>query len=251
MNLKSNFLINWIELKFRIIYIFFSWFINFCLCFYYKIELFYFISKFLINLNKKFIYIHLLDPIIIFLKLSILISFLLTLPIIIYNILFFISKSLHQFYVFFFVIFFFTLFNLMIFFFTYCYIIILPIIIIFLTSFEQVSEVDILQLSLNPTINHYFAFFFSFLSFFLLLFIILSFFFLLSLIYINDSIFINNFFFRKYLYGVISILFIFFAPPDITIQIIIFPVLIIFLELIIYFFNFWYHVFWLYNKSTK
>lgn len=55
----SNIFINYIELKYRIIYFFISFIFVFVILFYYKIELFFYISEFFLLVKKEFIYNHL------------------------------------------------------------------------------------------------------------------------------------------------------------------------------------------------
>jgi Sec-independent protein secretion pathway component TatC len=96
---KLNLLINVIELKFRFIYIFFSLIVTFIVCFFFKVELFFIISNLFLQFADGFIYTSLLDPLIIYLKLSFLFTLIIILPIILYILGFFFSKSFYSFYV--------------------------------------------------------------------------------------------------------------------------------------------------------
>ena len=53
MLLKSNFLINFVELKYRFFYFFLSYILTFVICFEYKIELFFSISESFLKLLQK------------------------------------------------------------------------------------------------------------------------------------------------------------------------------------------------------
>lgn len=55
----SNIFINYIELKYRIIYFIISFLFVFIILFYYKIELFFYISEFFLLRKQEFIYNHL------------------------------------------------------------------------------------------------------------------------------------------------------------------------------------------------
>lgn len=101
---KLNLFINIIELKYRIIYIFFSLIITFIVCFFFKVELFFLISNFFLEFAEGFIYTSLLDPIIIYFKLSFLFTLILILPIIGYMLGFFFIKSFYSFYVNYFIV---------------------------------------------------------------------------------------------------------------------------------------------------
>lgn len=71
MQLKeTNFSIHIQELKYRSIYYLISFVLTFCICFFFKVELFFLISKIFLNYEQGFIYTSLLDPLIIYLKLS-------------------------------------------------------------------------------------------------------------------------------------------------------------------------------------
>ena len=86
---RTNLLINLEELKLKFFYFLFSLLITFLVSFNYKEELLFLVSLPFLNFNKFFIYTGLLDPIFIYLKLSISFSFFLTFPIFVYFISFF------------------------------------------------------------------------------------------------------------------------------------------------------------------
>ena len=70
---KSNLFINLEEFKLRVLYLIFSFLVTFGSCFFFKLELFFFISQFFLKFENGFIYTNLLDPIIFYIKLSLLI----------------------------------------------------------------------------------------------------------------------------------------------------------------------------------
>lgn len=94
-----NIYIHYIELKFRTIYFFISFIFVFSILFYFKIELFFYISEFFLLKKNEFIYNNLLDPFIIYIKLSFFYSILLIIPIGFYFYFFFIAKALYNIYI--------------------------------------------------------------------------------------------------------------------------------------------------------
>lgn len=100
---KLNIVINFLELKYRIIYFLFSFIATFCVCFYYKVELFYLISNFFLHYEDGFIYTSIFDPLIIYIKLSLLFSLIFIYPIFGYLIVFYFLKSLVNFYLFYYI----------------------------------------------------------------------------------------------------------------------------------------------------
>ena len=81
---KLNIIINFLELKYRIIYFVFSFIGTFSTCFYFKVELFYLISNFFLRYENGFIYTGLLDPLLIYIKLTFFSSLIFGVPLIIY-----------------------------------------------------------------------------------------------------------------------------------------------------------------------
>ncbi len=86
------------ELRFRLIKVISFFFVTFCLCYYYKNELLFILLKPLINVTQykihRIIYTGLTEAFVSYLKLSVFSSFLLTFPIICYQLYFFIEPGL-------------------------------------------------------------------------------------------------------------------------------------------------------------
>ena len=154
---KTNFVINLIEFKYRTFYISITLLFTFLVCFYYKIELFFLISNFFLKFEDGFIYTSLLDPILIYLKLAFLFSWIFSIPIVIYIYGFFFIKSFYSFYLYFFVFYLFLMYTLSFFLFIFLSSLVLPIILDFLISFQQVESYSLV---LQATITQYYSFFF-------------------------------------------------------------------------------------------
>ena len=92
MEKKLNFIINLNELKYRTFYYIVALFFTFIICFYYKVELFFLICSIFLEYKSGFIYTGLIEPFIIYFKISILFSIILTLPVYFYNFSFFFSS---------------------------------------------------------------------------------------------------------------------------------------------------------------
>ena len=101
---KLNFLINLLEIKYRILYYFISFVITFIICFYFKVELFYLISSIFLFYENGFIYTNLIEPFIIYTKLCFFFALFLTFPNFIYFLFYFFLKSLFNYYTFFYFI---------------------------------------------------------------------------------------------------------------------------------------------------
>ena len=237
---KTNFVINLIEFKYRTIYASVTFLLTFLVCFYYKVELFFLISNFFLRLEDGFIYTSLLDPILIYLKLAFLFTVILSIPVIIYIYGFFFIKSFYSFYLRFFI--FYTLSIYIISFLSFISLsnLVLPVLLDFLVSFQELSGFNSYSLTLQATITQYYTFFFSFLYLFILLILIPNLY--LSLLFIGviskDNFLTNKF--RKYLYIIVALIFLLFAPPDFWIQILILPLIFIVLEVYIYVITFLY-----------
>tara|TARA_R110002126_G_scaffold284685_1_gene434539 strand:+ start:1570 stop:1953 length:384 start_codon:yes stop_codon:yes gene_type:complete len=117
---------------------------------------------------------------------------------------------------------------------------VLPVLLDFLVSFQELSGFNSYSLTLQATITQYYTFFFSFLYLFILLILIPNLY--LSLLFIGviskDNFLTNKF--RKYLYIIVALIFLLFAPPDFWIQILILPLIFIVLEVYIYVITFLY-----------
>lgn len=236
--LKTNFLIHWVELKYRIVYYIISFFLTFCVCFIYKVELFFLISYIFLNFEHGFIYTGLLDPLLLYLKLSFFFSFVLTLPFFIYLFVFFFFRSFSNFltiYSFFYI---FCLYILVITLFILLVILVFPLLLEFLLNFQRTNTLETLELVLQATINQYYNFFFSYTKIYFLLILIPNLFFCLILLNFLKKQSFLDLKFRKYLYLIIFIGFLIFAPPDFFLQLLIFPLVIFILEIFIYFISY-------------
>ena len=243
---KSNFSINLIELKFRSIYVIYSLLITFVVCFYFKIELFFFISNYFLDYENGFIYTGLLDPLIIYLKLSFLFAIILSFPVLIYIYTFFFLRSLYSYYLSYFFIFFNIIYFISFFLFLFVSMLILPILLKFLISFQQLDIYSLFGLSLQATITQYYSLFTSYLFIYILLVLIPTVY--LGLIFfgiLNKRSFINHKF-RKYIYLIVILLFLAFAPPDFLLQLVIFPFILLVLEIYIYIITFLYTLYFLF-----
>lgn len=201
MNKKINLFINLNEFYYRLIYICLTIFSSFFISFFYKIEIFYIISKFFILYEKKgFIYINLLDPIIIYIKISILIALIFSLPICIYIYIFFFFKSIQIFlikYIFlYFLSFYLISFNIFIF----CYFKLFPLIINFLLRFQLIDIFMPLKLTLQATMDKYFFFFFNFILILFIILISINLMFFLAYVNFFSKKFIIKFTYKKFLY---------------------------------------------------
>lgn len=233
--LKSNFLINFNELKIRSIYYINSYLITFIICFEFKVELFYLISNiFLTNAPKGFIFINLFEPILIYIKLCLVFSFLFTLPIFIYIYSFFIFKCFYKFYTMYYYFLFSLIYNSFVILNTVFSYIFLPFLFSFLLSFQRQEINQSLPLLLQATLEQYFNFFTYYILIYFVI-IIIPYIFLLLLLngIINKKYFLNQLF-RKYLYIIIIILFLLLSPPDLLLQVLLFPFIILILEIHLY-----------------
>lgn len=244
---KSNFFINFIELKYRTFYFLYSLFVTFIVCFFFKIELFFIISNFFLHYKQGFIYTNLLDPIVIYIKLTILFALLLSYPFFIYIYGFFFLKSFYNFYLYYY--FFYFSFVYLIGFYLFFIIskFFLPFLFAFLISFQRVDEFELLELTLQATITQYYQFFFSYLYIYFILVLIPNIFLILTLLNVFSYKHFLQSKFRKYLYLIIGFFFLLVAPPDFFVQLLILPLVILFLEFFIYLISFLYILYSFFN----
>lgn len=237
-NSKTNFFIHLTEFKYRILYYLLSFVFTFIICFLFRVQLFFLISHIFLNYKTGFIYTNLVDPIVVYIKLSFFFSMLFTLPFFIYLFIFFFLRSFCNFYTLYYFFYIFCLFFLTIVLFVFLLTFIFPFIIIFLLDFQRLNTFEVLELVLQATMNQYYNFFFSYIKIYLLLIFIPNLFFCLILLnFFKKQIFLN-FKFRKYLYLIVFLVFLIFAPPDFFLQLLIFPLIIFILEIFIYFISY-------------
>lgn len=244
---NSNFIINLKELQIRSVYVFISFFLTFLISFLKKIELFFFISKYFLYFEEGFIYTNLLDPLIIYIKLALWFTIIFTIPIIVYIYSFFFAKAIYEFYYTYILLYFISFYFGGISLFLVWYFKIFPIVIKFLIQFQRLEVFSPMKLVLKATITNYFSFFYGFFWLFIIIFFISNIF-LLYLHIFNEQV-LKKKYYRQFLYLLICILILTFAPPDFILHLIIFPFMIIFVEIIIYFVMFWYNIYNIYVKS--
>lgn len=244
MNLhKTNLWINFIELKYRLFYFLYSFLLTLLVCFTYRIEIFFLISNFFLEYENGFIYTSLLDPLIIYIKLSLLVTTILVFPVFIYLFGFFFFRSFYSYKLIYSIFYLFSLYFFSFVLFILTSNVILPILFEFLINFQLLNTFDLFELKLQATITQYYNFYFAYI--FIYLFIILipnTFLFLVFVGFLKKDFFLK-YIFRKYLYLIVFFLFLIVSPPDFFLQIIILPFLILFLELYIYLITFFFSLY--------
>ena len=156
---KSNILINFIELKYRLIYLIYGLIFTFCVSFYYRVELFFLISKFFLKFENGFIYTSLLDPLVIYFKLTFLFVFILICPLVIYLLGFFFFKSFYSSQLWYFIIYLFCTYFISLILFFFLTKTFLPFLLEFLIDFQRLDNSSVLELKLQATITQYYSFF--------------------------------------------------------------------------------------------
>jgi sec-independent protein translocase protein TatC len=238
MNKKLSLLINFEELKYRTNYVLLSFLLTFFTCFVFKIELFFIISQFFLNFEDGFIYTNLLDPLIFYIKICFLFSFIISFPIYIYILSFFLFKSIYTFYIFYILSYIFSFYIIGLILFIFCYYKLFPFILNFLLEFQRFEDFNPLKLVLKATIDKYFIFFFGFVFLFFIIFFISNLFLFLMYFNIFNEEFYIKYHYRKYLYLIIIIIFLVVSPPDVLIQLMILPSVCLCIEIIIYFISY-------------
>lgn len=242
-SVKSNFTINYIELKYRIIYLLYAAIFIFCVLFFYRVELFFLISNLFLQYEAGFIYTSLLDPLIVYFKLSFLYLFVIIFPVGTYLIGSFLFKSFCSFQLRYLFIYVFSLYFISLFLFILISKVFLPIILEFLINFQRLDVNALLELKLQATIIQYYSFFFTYLLIYLTLILIPNIFLVLVLFnIISNQTFLKHTY-RKYLYLLVFIVFILIAPPDFFLQLFLAPFLVLFLEIYIFYITFFHKLY--------
>ncbi len=247
MKKKLNFSINLNELKFRIFYYIITLVFTFLIFFNYKVELFFLISSIFLNYKCGFIYTGLMEPFIIYLKISILFSIIFTLPIYFYNFGFFFFKSLYRYTTRYFILYIFFFYIVSIICYILSFIFIFPIFLEFLFTFQRLNSIDILNLVLQATMSQYYYFFINYIIYLFLIILIPNIYLIIIFFNLINKEYFYNYRFRKYIYICSLLNFFLIAPPDVLLQLVFFPFVIILFELFIYFVSFfiilyfWYH----------
>lgn len=248
---KSNFIIHYIELKYRTLYFFLGIIIVFFLFFLYKVELFYIIAKSFLLLENGFIYTGLLDPLIIYLKLTILSSIIFTLPLLIYLYGFYFFRAFYNYQTIYWFFFFFSFYISGFLIYSVLSNILLPIFFKFLLEYQRPEALSIFSLKLAATINQYFILYTTILSIYFLIVLGPIFFLFLSIFNLIDKNLLLQFSFRKYLYIIVYSFFIIIMPPDIFIQVVLLPLILIILEIYIYLVVYFFVLYSLLSSNSK
>ena len=222
------------ELKYRFLYILISFFFNFIVLFFFAKDVLFILIKPLLLVNNNFnyfIFTNMSDVLLIYLKIVFFISLILSIPVVLIQIWFFLVEGLYRYEKYFLIVLFysFVFIFLCINFILYSYLI--PMIWVFFVNFELTSSEFIFNIYYEARITDYVNFMLEiFLMFSSLLIFPL---FMVLLIYFNIFKLEFFFFYRKYFYIFFLILAGFFSPPDIFSQLfIVFPI-IFFYELIL------------------
>lgn len=243
INKKSNFLINLLELQYRVFYAFISFTYCFIINIIYKIELFYSISKLFLKLQNYFIYTSILEPIIIYIKLSILSSIIFSFPLFIYIFIFFIFKSVYKLYlyiymyIFLFVIFVNYIYYKLFLFKAYNYI------LAFLIGFQRSETNVVFKLNFEAKMDQYYFFYFNIIYFYIFIIVIPLIIFIIITSYKIIYFWNIKVSYKKFLYLFILFLFLLIAPPDLYLQIIILPYVILIIETYVYIFIFFINIY--------
>lgn len=230
--MKMLFQIHLYELKIRTLYLIISYLLCFLICLIFKVELFFIISKIFLQFNTGFIYTDIMEPFMVYIKLSLFFSFVIILSIFFYFYSFFFFKSfyMNQIRI---VLFLFFLFYLFIgFYFILFFKFFIPVVLKIFFLFERIDINSLLMISLEAKLKDYLKKFFIFI-FVSLLITHLPLFLMLYILKFSN---INNIKFRKYLYIIMIVVFLIVAPPDIFLQVLILPFLFFFIEFLFFYF---------------
>jgi len=241
---QSNFFIHFNELKVRTFYFLISFISTFFISYLYRIEIFYSISKLFLQHERGFIYTGVLDPFFVYIQLSLFISFVFTFIFSIYIYGFYFFKSFYNRIGRFFFLMIISYYSWVILFYWIWYNFIFRIFFHFFLSYQRLNLNEVMIVSLEATLDRYLYLFFYFIFiYFIIIYIPFILFFIV--IYFNNENNLKSIKLRKYLYIFILFIFLFIAPPDLLMQLIFLPIIILFFEIFIYLITFY---FVLYNK---
>lgn len=225
------------ELKFRIGYLLFSVLFNFTIYFSFSKEILFLLIKPLLVINSNnqnlnyFIFTNMSDVLFIYIKISLVIALICSIPIIFFQFWFFLIKGLYNYEKTFLLLLFCLFFCLFFILFMLLYNYIIPFIWVFFINFELNDSNSLFSVYYEANIMDYvnFLFYIYFILFSLLIFP------LVMILFIYFEILDLNFFiiYRKYFYTIFLILSGIFSPPDIFSQIFISVLLYIIYELIL------------------
>lgn len=243
LNKKSNFLINLFELQYRFFYAFVSFIYCFTISILYKIELFYSISKLFLKLQNYFIYTSILDPIIIYIKLSILSSIIFSFPLFIYLFVYFSFRSIYKLYLYIYIYFFIIIIVINYIYYKLFALKVYTYILVFLLGFQR-NEINVVfKLNFEAKIDQYYFFYFNMIYLYIILTIIPIIIFIIVTIYKSIFFFNEKILYRKFLYLFLFFLFLLIAPPDFYLQLVIFPYMILVIETYLYILIFFINIY--------
>ena len=226
------------ELKYRILYCFFSFFINFLVLFFYLKELLFIVVTPLVNINRNdsfsyFIFTDMLDIFFIYIKIILVLGFVTIFPLVLIQLWFFLVEGLYNYEKIFLLKFliFFIIFLINIYFFLYTYLI--PLIWLFFINFELTTDNSLFGIYYEAHISDYVnLMLYIFYIFFCLILIPVLMIFLLYFNFVEVNFFML---YRKYLIIIFFILGGILSPSDIFSQIIISFFIFFIYEIVIFF----------------
>lgn len=236
----SNLNYHFYEIKSRFFYLFFSTFCTFLIIYHYKIEIVYIIGKPFVTLQQTFIFLELTEAFYTLLKVSLMITALLVIPLFFYQFWSFFIPSFYQlerrkvnFFFFSFICLWFC--EILV-----TYFIFLPKICNFLISFEMVSDFQNSGLFLQPMISVEFsARFESYVKLIMKISSLLFLFFQIPLcvclLYYSKILNVSIFYTNRKILSIISLLMsAFVVPPDVLSQIILAVLIYVVFEFLIF-----------------
>lgn len=246
---KLNIWINFVELRWRVKIVIFSYLLLLSLSFFYRIELLFLFSESFLKLQDKFIYTGLFDPLFIYLKIIFIFSLVIEIPLFFYFIGFFFFKSLQNNQIFFFFLSFIFFYFIIFILYFIVYKILIDYLLNFLISFQEIKIESVLQLHLQATIVQYYTTIINTLFIYLILVLLPITFLILTMLKIIPENYFLTFLYRKYIYILIFLFVLIFLPPDFIVQLIITPIIIILLEVYFYWITFYFLLFkYFFNK---
>jgi len=225
------------EIKYRVLYFIFSFLFNFFIWLFYSKESLFLIVRPLLNLTKGeqfsyFIFTNMTDVLFIYIKIALILAFVVALPFLFLQVWFFLVQGLYNYEKNFlgiiFFLFIFLFINLIYFLYTF----LIPFIWFFFINFELTSSESLFGMYYEARINDYvdFMFYIFFIFCCFLQFPILMIF-LLYFNFLKIDFFIN---YRKYFVILFFVLGGLFSPPDILSQIFISCFILIIYEIILF-----------------
>ncbi len=210
--------------KFKSFFLVFSFILTFIVCFFFRLELFFFLGKVLIPLKKRLIFTGLSSAFWSYIKLSLYTSLIFVSPLTVYLILLYSLKGIYKYKGILLGIFFFLLWLLSFLIGLNAFYLLYPFLFSFFVSFE--TPLSILPVTLEAGLDLYLKFFFNYMS---SIGIIIGMpLILLSIKFLNTQITI---FTRQLGYPLLLLVFLSIAPPEPLLQIILFLYLLVSVEI--------------------